>query len=74
MNERTALFLTYFNSICMGLIGLAVIALLCWMARDLFWHLHDKHMQNQRRIKNSQLDAAYRTGMFNVGRDVKGKL
>jgi hypothetical protein len=73
MSDATMEFWTIVNMVFVGIIGLATIALLIWMARDLFWHLHDKRMQKSRRIRNSELDSAYRTGMFNVGRDVKGK-
>lgn len=70
MSDRTMEILTLINTSFIALIGLVILAILCWMVRDLFWHLHDKRMQNSLRIKNSQLDAAHRNRMFSVGRDV----
>lgn len=74
MSDKAVQFWTVFNGTAIGLIALVIVALLCWMARDLFWYLYDKHMQNSRRIRNNKLDSAHRTGMFTVGRDVRGKL
>lgn len=73
MSDKVMQFWTLVNMVLVGAIALVCIAVLLWMARDLFWHLYDKRMQNSRRIRNNQLDSAHRTGMFSVGRDV-GKL
>lgn len=54
---------------------LAGSAFLIWCAWSLFWHLYDSHMENSKRIANSELDSAYRTHMFHVPqsmRDMKG--
>jgi hypothetical protein len=50
------------------LIAIAIIGvpLLCVWAWESFWGWYDDRMQNSKRIKNADIDAAYSTRQFHV--------
>ena len=52
-----------------GLAGMCAICALCfvlWLLWSLFWTAYDHVMQGHLRVKNTELDASYRTGQFKV--------
>ena len=49
-----------------GVVLLGFAALLLYSCWVWFWNWFDDQMQNSKRIANTELDGAYRTGQFYV--------
>lgn len=63
MNAHSALvFAIGLASLCV----FCALAFIVWLLWSLFWTGYDHFMQRHLRLKNTDLDASYRTGQFAV--------